>query len=130
DLVAFPALAPEHEADRGPSGLGVRVAQRRQAVRVIGARVFLVADSNERFLKKLDNSGQHPRTRQAGPREVGTRSLTNPGQGAREEHQPSVLGLVAHLPPSRVIPILLASLRIASGRLQMPARVGCNPDVS
>src|SRR2546425_12706621 len=41
----------------------------------------------------------------------------------------SVLHLVAHFAPARVIPVLFAAACIAAGRLQMAARIGTDPHV-
>ena len=43
---------------------------------------------------------------------------------------PVELRLVAHLTPALVITVLLAPTSIASRRLQMSQRIGCNPNIA
>src|SRR3954471_15553397 len=40
-----------------------------------------------------------------------------------------VLGLIAHLPPARVIAVLLAAASVPTGRLQVPVRRSADPHV-
>src|SRR5262249_46182823 len=67
--------------------------------------------------------------RQARPAEVGVGTMPDLGQRLRERDQASVLHLVAHFAPQPVVAVLLASARVAAGRLQMTARVWTDPDV-
>src|SRR5207248_511068 len=46
-----------------------------------------------------------------------------------ERNQTSVLHLVAHLAPARVIAVLLAAAGVPSDGLKMTARIGTDPDV-
>jgi hypothetical protein len=64
--VEHAALAAEAELDLAAVDLHVAVAQRGQAERFIGARVFLVPDPHHGHFQQAHDGGQHLLARQAG----------------------------------------------------------------
>ena len=122
------ALAAKLEAHVRPANLRMPVVHRRQPDGAVGPRVFLVADANQRFLEQLHRGGEHLDARQPALADVGGGAPADLAKRQREGRQLGVLRLVAHLAESRVIAVLLAPARVASGRLQMTVRVGADPD--
>src|SRR5262249_5443149 len=127
-FVRHAALPAEDEPHLRSRHLHVPVPHRRQAVRVVVARVLFVADANERLLEQPDDRGEDFRARKARSPQVGVGTTTNPGKRAAEVDEAAVLARVADLAPLRVIAVLLAAARVAAGRLEMTARVGPEPD--
>ncbi len=123
------ALAAEFEPHGRAVDLRVLLTQRREAERLVVPRILLVADANERLLEQLHDGGKDLFARQAGAAHVGGRARANARQGLSERDQAAVFHFVAHLSPSRVITILLASARIAAGRLQVAVRIRADPNV-
>ena len=64
DVVRLSTLASESEAERGPRHLHVSVTHRRQAKGVVVARVFIVADADERLLEQLHDGSDYLSPRQ------------------------------------------------------------------
>src|SRR5262249_14428548 len=128
-FVRHAALPAEDEPHLRSRHLHVPVPHRRQAVRVVVARVLFVADANERLLEQPDDRGEDFRARKARSPQVGVGTTTNPGKRAAEVDEAAVLARVADLAPLRVIAVLLAAARVAAGRLEMTARLGTDPDV-
>ena len=122
-------LLPRNE-NRTPLALEfhVRVAQRRQAVRAIRSRVLVVADANQRLLEQPDDRCEHLLARQALAAHVLGGPAADGRQRLREPDHAVVFRFVAHFPPLRVIAILLAPARVAPRGLQVPARIGTDPD--
>ena len=81
------------------------------------------------LLEELHDRGEHLVARQARPREVGPGTTPDVGQRGRKPLHPIELVLVAMHAPRGVIAILLATLGIASGRLQVAARMSSDPHV-
>jgi hypothetical protein len=129
DLDVAAALALEDEADGCASDLDVPTAERGQAERPVLLRVLLVADAHERGLQKLDDGCHDLLSGQTLAAQVAGDSSANAWQNPSEAEHPSELVLVAHLAPARVVAVLLASSRIAAGRLQVAARTRGDPDV-
>src|SRR4051812_42496526 len=130
DRMRDPAFAAEFEADLRTANLGMAIAHRRQPDRAVGARVLLVADADECFLEQLDGRGEDLFARKPFLAKVRRGAPPNAPERLRKRRQAAVLELVAHLPESRVIPILLTAARVAAGGLQMASRLGANPDFS
>ena len=123
-------LAAEAEADGRSRDPRVRAFERGQAERAIAAGVFLVAHPDEGLLQQLHDGGHDFAHRQHGFGEIARHATAKQRQRCREAGQPVVLRFVAHLAPSRVIAILLASFGVASRGLEMAGRAGTDPDVS
>ena len=64
-----------------------------------------------------------------GKREIAPHDAPQMRQPFAETDEPVELAGVARRAPLRVIAVLLSSARVAAGRLQVPARVGTDPDV-
>src|SRR2546421_4264895 len=56
-------------------------------------------------------------------------AFANPGERFCEGEHPVVLDRIPHLAPATVVAILLAAARVTTGRLEMAAGVGADPDV-
>ncbi len=105
------------------------VAERGQPVRAVRPGVFVIADPDERLLEKTNDGGQHPPPGERGGFQVLRRASPDPGQRQAEFEEAFVLRLVARRAPGPVIAILLPSPGVPAGRLDVPARVGADPDV-
>ena len=100
------------------------IAKRRQAERSVGARVFDVADANERLFEKLHDNRDHFLPAQGHAAQILRDTAADAWQRARKRHHARILCLMAHFFPSRVIAVLLAAARVAARRLQVRFRVG------
>ena len=105
------------------------IAQRGQAEAAIAARVLGIADAHLRRIQQLHHQREHLLARQARALQVATHAVSQPAQRLAEAQHARVLVIVARAAPVRVIAILLAAARVASGRLQMAAWIGADPDV-
>ena len=123
DVVELARLALEAEPDRRAGDSRVAVAQRRQAERLVVARVLVVADADQRLLEELHHGRHDLRARQAGRRDVGVGPAAQRRQRRGEIEDAVVLRFVADLAPARVIAMLLAAARVAAGGLQVAARI-------
>ena len=124
DFVLDTALAAEREPHALSLELDVRVAQRRQAVRAIRSRVFVVADANQRLFEQLHDRREHLLARQTLASHVLAGPPADGRQCLREPDHAVVFRFVADLAPLRVIAILFAAARVAPGRLKVSARIG------
>src|SRR3954470_4513153 len=106
------------------------ILQRGEAERVILAGILLVADADESRLEELDHGAEHLATRETGAPEISGDGPSQAGKCASEVDQARVLRAVALLPPIRMIAVLLAASGVPSRRLEVPAGVGADPDVS
>ena len=127
DVVELAGLAAEAKPDRRARDSRVAGAHRRQAERLVVARVLLVADANQRLLEELHDGGDDLVARQAGQRDVGVGLPPQRRQRGGEVEDAIVLGLVPYATPARVIAMLLAPARVSTGRLQVAARVRTDP---
>jgi hypothetical protein len=129
DLVHLAALPAEAELHRPARDLGVAVAEGGETERPVVARVFLVADANERGLQELDDGGQDAAAREPAVGEVFLEAGTDEGQGLPEGEHAAVFRLVAHGAPPRVIAVLLAAAGIAGRDLDVAEGVRADPHV-
>lgn len=129
DPVLLPALAPKLETQTGASHLDMPVAQGAQAVRLIVARVFQIADTHVSRLQKAHDSGEDFFARQSGQAQVLPDTAPDRGKNFCEIEQPVKLGRIANGAPFRMIPILPAAAIIETGCLQMPVGISANPDI-
>src|SRR4030095_8491143 len=105
----------------------VPIAQRRQAVRLVRARVFLVADAQQRCVEQPNYGGEHFILRQTRQREILPQAPAQPRQLRAEFDHAREFSVVARLAPRRMVAVLLALARIASRRLQVTARLATDP---
>ena len=129
DLVLATGLAAEPEADPRPRHRGVPALQGRQAERAVEPRVLVVADPDEGRLQQPDDGRQHLLARHARYRQVGVAAFADTRQDAGEVDEALELRVVAAGPPALVVAILLATLGVAPGRLEVAGRVRADPDV-
>src|SRR4051794_19324511 len=105
------------------------VAHRREAERLVGARILLVPHPDEGSFEEFDDCGKHFFAWEAVPREVFLHALTNGGESLAELDHASVLGVVAYLAPARVVAVLLATFGVAPRCLDVTVRIGANPHI-
>src|SRR5690606_15876806 len=99
------------------------------ALPIFVARVGLVADPDQGALQQLHHGSQRPLPGKAGPVEILVHRLANRRQRPTELDHPVVLVRVAHLAPTSVIAILLATTRVTTGGLQVTIGSGADPDI-
>ena len=92
-----PLLARKRNLRRSALHRDVPVAQRRQAERLVGARVFLVADPDQRGFEQPHDGGQHAVARERRRLQVAHDAPAQRRQRPSERQQAAVLGRVAHL---------------------------------
>ena len=105
------------------------VAQGGQPEGVVLPPVFGVSDAQEAAVEDSDDGGHHLLARHAVPRQVAADALAQAWQRPPEVEHPAVLGLIPNLAPALVVAVLLAAPGVTSGGLQVPARIGTDPDV-
>src|SRR5690606_8119370 len=105
----------------------VIVEQGRQSIGAVLAGVLVVADADAGALQQADDRGDDLRAGQPGASELAFDRAPDHRQGRREGRHALELGLVAHLAPTAVIAVLLASARVAPRRLEVSARVAADP---
>ena len=95
------------------------------------SRVLLRADPEEAAVEQAHRARRHARSRVTGlGLEVLLHVLAQGRQRAREPHHVRELLGVAPGAPVRVVEVLLAAGGVGAGRLQVPARIGADPDVA
>src|SRR5688572_26664806 len=114
DVMFLAALALEVKVDLRALDLDVITVQRGQSVRAIFARVFIVADANQRGLEQPHDRRQDFLARQSRSAQISLDAGAQPGQRFAERQQTLELRLVAQLAPALVIAILLAPALVAS----------------
>ena len=116
------ALAAEGEADGGALDLGVAVAQGGQAEGVVGARVLLVADADERGLQQPHHRGQHLLARQPLAAEVAPRPAGAAPAAPRRRRSCGRTWSRRGRRASGVVAVLLAAAGVAAGGLEVAVR--------
>jgi hypothetical protein len=81
------------------------------------------------LLEKLDDGREHFLARQILAPQMAGHAGADARERLRERDETAVLHFVADLAPARVITILLAAPRVATGRLQVAARIRADPDI-
>lgn len=127
DFVRHAAFSLEAQPKRGAADLRLALAQGRKTEGVVVPGILGIADAHERCLEQANDRGNHLLARQPRPRKIARDAPANARQGAGESGEPRIFRLVAHLAPARVIAILLASSRVAAGRLDMALRARADP---
>src|SRR6266566_6630804 len=127
--VLLSTLAPEGESDLGADDVNVPVAQGRQPVGAVLLSVLIIPDADSGIFQQADDGREHLRPRQVGSFEVAVRVFTDLRQRLGKGEHAVVLDRVADLAPARVVAILLSPARVTSGRLEVAAPVGTDPDV-
>ena len=109
DLVSLAALAREAEEGRAIARkLDVPVAQGRQPVRAVAARVLLVSDPQQGRIKQRHHRGEHFLPRQSRSRKVLLETPAKLRQIGAEFDHPRELAVVAGSSPIRVVTVLFA----------------------
>ncbi len=87
---SMPLLPRNSKRTAAPQIARVAIAHRRQADRPVGARVFLVADADQRLLEELHDRREHLVARKPAPCEVGGGAPADPRQrlGKRRPSRP------------------------------------------
>src|SRR6185437_12824843 len=127
--VLLAALAAELEFDPGAPHGCVAILHRGQAVGLVVARVFVVAHANETDFEQSNDRGQDLFTAKTFTSEVASQLTPDAGQRAGKVDQSVIFGLIARLPPARVVEVLLAPAFVTTGRLKMAVIKGTNPNV-
>src|SRR5258706_624669 len=128
DRVLDAALAPEREAQRRALHADVAPAQRGQAVGAVGARVLVVADPDQGLVEQANHGREQLAAAEISRAQVALDALAQLGQRLAELQHPAEFRLVARFPVRRVVAILLAAPRVASGGLDVPGGVGTDPN--
>ena len=105
------------------------VTHRCEAEGPVGLRVFVVADADEAFLEQLHHRGEYLFAREPPMRQCRGGARPDSREDRREQVNMLELGVVAVRAPRIVIAVLLPAACIASGRLQVAAGIGTDPDV-
>ena len=120
DFVMLAALAAKGEDDVAvPLGLNVAVAHRRQAVRMVLAGIFIVANTDDRRLQQPHDGGEDLGARHSGLAKVARDAAADFWQSLPEPEHVLEFRLVALLPPMGMVTVLLAPAGIPAGGLQM-----------
>jgi len=120
-------LADEPEVERRGRDVDVFVAQCRQPVRVVG--ILGVADPDQRGVEQPNGGGDDAFERELAAPHVGVDPLAQDRQRMAEVDQRLELGLLSGTLPFGVVPVLLAPLGIAPGRLDVTLGVDAEPHV-
>jgi len=123
---AFRAKVERHSL---AAHLYVMIPERRQAVRMIRPRVLVVADTDQRLLEQADDGGEDALAGERRPFHVGRHPAANARQRRAELDEMVVLRFITRGAPRGVVAVLLASARVAAGRLNVTVVGRTNPDV-
>ena len=118
-LLHLPAFAAEMKPNFRRRDVDVLVLERRQAVRIVVARVFLVADPERRFFEQRNDRRQNLFARQPGQPHIDGDRGANRRQSFGEVNHAIELRFVADRAPALVVAVLLAAARVAAGGLEM-----------
>ena len=114
---------------RPPLNGHVTRAERCQAVGIVFANVFFVADADRSQVQQRDQAGQHACARQVSAAKIARHLATENWQKPFAGLEPQEFGLVRNLAPLLVVDVLFAAAGIAAGGLQMPVGLAADPDV-
>src|SRR5271154_4696987 len=130
DLVLHAAFASKVE-DRTPVAHegDVTIAQSRQPETLVVACVFRVADASAGGVKQRYHGRKYFLSRQIWKRQIASELAAQLRQRIAEGNHTVELRVVAHLPPLRMVAILLAAARVLAGGLQVAAWAEADPDV-
>ncbi len=105
------------------------LAQGGQAEALVGLGVLVVADADGGLLHDPHHRRQHLFARQATAGQVVLDLRAQLGQRPAELGHAAIFGAVAVGAPVGMVDVLLASSLVAAGGLDMPPRIGADPDV-
>src|SRR3954453_14701691 len=105
------------------------LSHRRQPVGVVLLGIALGADSEEAPIEQADGARQHALAGDGPLAQVALHPCAELRQRPREFRHGVELLAVATLAPAVVVAVLLPSARVDSGRLNVPERIGTDPDV-
>ena len=117
------------EAQPGAVDRDVLVLERRQAVGVVGLRVFFIAHANRGALQQTNGGSQHLLSRHAAQRQIVVDPFPDRGEHRPKRCHAAEFRGVAHGPVVRMVAVLFAPASIASDRLQMPTLETTDPNV-
>src|SRR6266404_3617192 len=106
------------------------ISHRREPKRVVFARVFFVPDADESALEQLHDRCQDFVSRQSRRFQIPRDSPADLRQRFAETNYAVVFVFVANLAPALVVNVLLATARVATGRLDVTVRQRRNPNLS
>src|SRR5262245_9704911 len=96
---------------------------------MVGVRVLLVPNANQRLLEQLHDCRDDFLARQPRSFEIGGGAPADPRQSGGKREQPAVFNLVADLAPARLVAILLPAARISPRGPRTPGGIRADPDV-
>ena len=123
------ALAGEVEANFSALDRDMLASEGREPVALIGSRIFVIADTDQRRLQKAHDRRQNLLARQAAQAHVLGNLGPDHRQRGGELQQVLVFRLLPRLAIFGVILVLLAPFGVAAGRLDVPVRRRADPDV-
>lgn len=126
--VADAAFAFEVEGERGALDFDVPSLHRSESVRLVFARIFGIAYTDEGGFKQANDGGENFFAGQAGEAKVVLDPLANGWKSVAEVKHVLIFGFVADRAPERMVAALFSTARVATGRLEMTVRERANPD--
>jgi len=130
DGVVDAGFSLEVEGDGAAVDVDVAVVQGGEAVGVVFAGIFFVADADAGGLHEADDGAEDLFAGEAGEGEVVVDLFADDGEGVAEEDHALVLGFVADLAPAGMVAALLASTLVAAGDLEVAVGDGADPDLA
>ncbi len=130
-LLPLSALAAER--DPGPATgeeADMAVAQRGQAVGTVLPAVGVVPHPQQCVVQQRHDDRQHLLPRMTRQGQVATQRAAQHGQRVAEGDDTVELVLTATTGPVPVVAVLLATADVTPCRLQMPVRIGADPDLA
>src|SRR5439155_1834453 len=124
------ALSPKREVEPGAVDLDVPAAQGGEAERAVLAGVLVVSDADQRLVEQSHDGRQDLTPAEVVRAQVALHALAHVGQDLAELEHPPELRLVPRLAIARVIAVLLPPARVASGDLDVAARIGADPHLA
>ena len=124
------ALSPKREVEPGAVDLDVPAPQGGEAERAVLAGVLVVSDADQRLVEQSHDGRQDLTPAEVVRAQVALHALAHVGQDLAELEHPPELRLVPRLAIARVIAVLLPPARVASGDLDVAARIGADPDLA
>ena len=124
-----PLFPRKRKTQRVAADADVVLLHRREAVRIVLLGILFVSDADHRCFEQRNDRREDFFARQARACEIAADRSPDAGQGFRERDHAVEFRLVADLAPARVVAILLAAASVPTGCLEMPARIGRDPNI-
>src|SRR4051794_8356712 len=130
DAVLDAALAAKSKGKTLAVDAHVPAAQRGEAEGLVLARVLVVAHADERAIQQPHHRGKELAARMVRGAQIVLDAIAQQRQHLAElEHMPE-LRVVARVAVGGVIAVLLATARVARGRLNVAVGIGTDPDLA